>query len=57
MATGTDLHDLHARVVRLVEALEDHDLEFLRIGLDGLEADLWKAIADEPPANLRSIRG
>jgi hypothetical protein len=40
------LLDVHARVVRLAEAVEDGDREFLLIALDDLAADLWKVIEE-----------
>ena len=39
--------DLHARVTRLVEALDVGDMEFLRIALDDLQADLWRQVEAE----------
>jgi hypothetical protein len=39
-----DLRNFQARTVRILEAVQDGDLEFAEQALDDLAADLWKAI-------------
>jgi hypothetical protein len=41
------LRGVHARVTRLVDALDVGDLEFMRIALDDLAADLWSMVEAE----------
>jgi hypothetical protein len=42
--TTSELRDVQARTVRILEAVQDGDVEFAEQALDDLAADLWAKV-------------